>query len=130
MKQSVVGIVRKDGRFLLGLREPGGDVGSHWEFPGGKCEAGETHEQALIREYEEELTVHVSVGRFIAHQHFKNERREFDLFAYEVFIDEQQTCVSSVHTELKWVSLDELSELKMVPSDALFLSDLKKIYSR
>ena len=59
MKQSVVGIVRKDGRFLLGLREPGGDVGSHWEFPGGKCEAGETHEQALIREYEEELTVHV-----------------------------------------------------------------------
>lgn len=130
MKQSVVGIVLKNGRFLLGLREPGGEVGSHWEFPGGKCETGETHEQALIREYEEELAVQVSVGRFIAHKHFKDNQREFDLFAYEVFIEEKQTCVSSVHSELKWVSLDEMNNLLMVPSDALFIPDLKKMYTR
>ena len=90
MRQSVVGIIRKDNRFLLGLRTPGGDVGEHWEFPGGKCEEGETHGQTLIREYEEELAVHISVGRFIARKHFQNEHIKFDIFAYEVILPENQ----------------------------------------
>lgn len=128
MRQSVVGIVRKDNKFLLGLRTPGGDVGEHWEFPGGKCEAGETHEQTLIREYEEELAVRISVGRFIARKHFQNEHRNFDLFAYEVILPENQTCVSSVHSELKWLSLDELQNIPIVPSDALFIPELRKFY--
>ena len=128
MRQSVVGIIRKDDRFLLGLRTPGGDVGEHWEFPGGKCEAGETHEQTLIREYEEELAVRISAGRFIARKHFQNEYRIIDLFAYEVILSENQTCISSVHSELKWFSLDELQNIPMVPSDALFISELRKFY--
>ena len=128
MRQSVVGIIRKDNRFLLGLRTPGGDVGEHWEFPGGKCEEGETHQQALIREYEEELAVHVSVGQFIAHKHFQNEHRNFDLFAYEVIIPENQTYVSSEHSELKWFSIDELQNISMVPSDKLFIPELRKFY--
>jgi len=128
MKQSVVGIVRQNSRFLLGLRLPGGAVGNCWEFPGGKCEAGETHEQSLIREYEEELAVRISVGRFIAWKHFKSRQREFDLFAYEVIIGDNQKCVSSVHTELKWFSIDELQGLSLVPSDALFIPELRKFY--
>ena len=128
MRESVVGIVRKNNKFLLGLRTPGGDVGEHWEFPGGKCEAGETHQQALIREYEEELAVGISVGKFIAHKHFQNDRRNFDLFAYEVILPERQNCVSSVHSELKWFSIDELSGIPMVPSDALFIPELRKFY--
>lgn len=128
MRQSVVGIVRRHNTFLLGLRIPGGDVGEHWEFPGGKCEEVETHQQTLIREYEEELAVRVSVGQFIAHKHFKNERRDFDLFAYEVIIPEDQTYHSSVHSELKWFSIDELQNIPMVPSDALFIPELRKFY--
>ena len=128
MRQSVVGIVRDKDKFLLGLRTPGGDVGEHWEFPGGKCEAGETHQQALIREYEEELAVCISVGQFIAHKHFQNEYRDFDLFAYEVIIPESQTCVPSVHSELKWFSIDELKNIPVVPSDMLFIPELRKFY--
>ena len=128
MRQSVVGIVRRNNTFLLGLRNPGGDVGEHWEFPGGKCEAGETHQQALIREYEEELAVCISVGQFIAQKHFHNEHRDFDLFAYEVSIPENQTCVSSEHSELKWFSIDELQNIPMVPSDELFIPELRKFY--
>lgn len=128
MRQSVVGIVRRNNTFLLGLRVPGGDIGEHWEFPGGKCEEGETHQQALIREYEEELAVHVSVGQFIAHKHFQNEHRNFDLFAYEVIIPENQTYVSSEHSELKWFSIDELQNIPMVPSDKLFIPELRKFY--
>ena len=128
MRQSVVGIVRKDNKFLLGLRTPGGDVGEHWEFPGGKCEEGETHQQALIREYEEELAVRISVGQFIAHKHFQNEHRNFDLFAYEVIIPKDRPYASSVHSELKSFSIDELQDISIVPSDALFIPELRKFY--
>lgn len=128
MQQSVVGIVRKDGKFLLGLRVPGGDVGGLWEFPGGKCEEGETHQEALVREYGEELAVSISVGRFIAQKHFKNGRRSFDLFAYEVVISENRRILSSVHSKLQWFSIDELQHLPIVPSDALFIPELLAFY--
>ncbi|MGP1577528.1 MAG: (deoxy)nucleoside triphosphate pyrophosphohydrolase [Treponema sp.] len=128
MKQSVVGIIRKNEKFLLGLREPGGDVGGCWEFPGGKCEQGETHTQALIREYEEELFVTVSVGAFLGKQEFRSGSRAFDLFAYEIFLPEGYQLQSAVHTALQWFSFEELAALNLVPSDALFIPTLKEFY--
>jgi len=53
-------LIRPDGTFLLTTRPPGKAYAGHWEFPGGKLEAGETVEQALIRELQEELGVTVT----------------------------------------------------------------------
>lgn len=50
-------------RFLVQQRLPGGSRALLWEFPGGKVEAGETDEQALVRECDEELAVKLEVGR-------------------------------------------------------------------
>jgi len=52
-------LVRPDGSFLLTTRPPGKEYASYWEFPGGKLEAGETVEQALRRELQEELGIEV-----------------------------------------------------------------------
>jgi len=52
-------LIRPDGSFLLTSRPQGKVYEGYWEFPGGKLEAGETVEQALRRELEEELGIHI-----------------------------------------------------------------------
>lgn len=55
-------LVRADGAILMHQRRVGGSHGGLWEFPGGKVELGETLENALIRELEEELDVKVAAA--------------------------------------------------------------------
>jgi 8-oxo-dGTP diphosphatase len=52
-------LVDRDGRLLVQERPEGGSMAGLWEFPGGKLEAGETPEAALIRELDEELGIDV-----------------------------------------------------------------------
>ncbi|MFC8044044.1 NUDIX domain-containing protein [Nocardia sp. NPDC057353] len=67
VQQLVVGAVIDDGGRVLLLRRPGDDfMGGIWELPSGKVEAGETLEQAVVREVEEETGLQVTgVGRHI-----------------------------------------------------------------
>ena len=55
-------VIEQGGRFLLTRRLEGTHLAGRWEFPGGKCEPGETHHQALARELDEELAVAAVVG--------------------------------------------------------------------
>ena len=54
---SAVALIDRDGRVLLAQRPEGKSMAGLWEFPGGKIEAGETPEAALIRELHEELGI-------------------------------------------------------------------------
>ena len=61
LTQVAVGVLfQADGRFLLTTRPPGKAYEGHWEFPGGKVEAGETLAQALTRELQEELGITIA----------------------------------------------------------------------
>ena len=57
---SAVALVDTDGRILLAQRPAHKSMGGLWEFPGGKIEAGESPEAALIRELQEELDINTS----------------------------------------------------------------------
>jgi 8-oxo-dGTP diphosphatase len=54
---AAVALVDRDGRVLLAQRPPGKEMAGLWEFPGGKVDPGETPEQALMRELDEELGI-------------------------------------------------------------------------
>lgn len=58
----VIALIWRRGRLLIGLRPEGKALPLLWEFPGGKCEPGESHTEALGRECREELGVDVIVG--------------------------------------------------------------------
>ena len=56
-------LIRTDGQFLLTSRPAGKVYEGYWEFPGGKIEAGETVEQALRRELQEEIGITIAAAR-------------------------------------------------------------------
>ena len=63
LKVAVAVIQREDGKVLFAERPSGKACAGEWEFPGGKVEAGETPRQALKREIEEELAIHITQAR-------------------------------------------------------------------
>lgn len=66
----VAAVVRDGERVLMTQRPPGGPIGLQWEFPGGKLEAGESPEAALVRELREELGVEAAAHETLAvHAH-------------------------------------------------------------
>lgn len=75
----VAAVVRDADRLLLTQRPPGGPLGLQWEFPGGKIEAGETPEHALVREVREEL----GVGA-VAHETIAVHAHDYDHLSVEI----------------------------------------------
>ena len=69
-------VVERVGCFLVTRRPAGTHLEGYWEFPGGKCEPGETLEASLLRELREELAVDAVVGNeILATSHTYPERR-------------------------------------------------------
>ena len=58
-----IGLIGRDGRYLIRQRRPGQIMAGVWEFPGGKCEPGEAPEAATARECLEEVGIPIVVGR-------------------------------------------------------------------
>jgi 8-oxo-dGTP diphosphatase len=122
---SVAGIAVEEGKVFVARRIPGGDLGGKWEFPGGKVEAGESGEEALIREFREEFAVTVRPGPFLASASFEHHGKTRVLQAYRVYLESHEFTLSE-HTEWDWVSLDAIDGLDFAGSDRKLLGELKK----
>jgi 8-oxo-dGTP diphosphatase len=129
-KQSIAGIIVVDNLVFIGKRLPQGQMGNRWEFPGGKVEAGETHQEALLREFQEEFMIDIEVGECIAKADFKHNDNTVNLFAYEIKIKDidNVSWILSEHTDVNWVSFDKISELEFVDSDLLLLTQIRNFY--
>jgi 8-oxo-dGTP diphosphatase len=126
-RSSIAGIAfDRRGRLFIARRLPGGDLGGKWEFPGGKVREGESDEDALKREFREELGIDVEVRLFIAEAEFDHHDTHFTLRAWEVvFVPANVTL--AVHSQWRWASLAELAEMDFAPSDTLLFPALERI---
>jgi 8-oxo-dGTP diphosphatase len=108
-------VIERGGRLLVTRRLKGTHLEGYWEFPGGKCDAGESLEACLARELREELAVDAVVGtRILTTRHEYPERHiELHFFQAELRGDP----VPQMNQEMQWVTRDALPSLKLPPAD-------------
>jgi 8-oxo-dGTP diphosphatase len=126
MVQVVAGIIERQGRFLICRRKPEQSHPLKWEFPGGKVEPGETPEQALARELEEELGIVGAAGQVIMrYQHTYPGRDTITLIFFRVreFGGEPRNVIFH---EMRWEPPAKLAEFDFVEGDAQFIRDSSK----
>lgn len=108
-------IVERDGRFLLTRRLKGTHLAELWEFPGGKCEPGETHEQCLARELVEELGVESRIGaEILVTEHAYPERTVRLHFRRCDLRGEPRPLLGQA---MRWASRAELTSIDFPPAD-------------
>lgn len=129
-KQSIAGIIVVDNLVFIGKRLPQGQMANRWEFPGGKVEEGESHKEALLREFQEEFMIEIEVGERIAKAEFQHNNKTVELFAYEVFLKDADNIswILTEHTDINWVTFDQISSLDFVDSDLLLLTQIRNHY--
>lgn len=104
------------GRVLISQRPPGKYLAGYWEFPGGKLDAGESAEQALRRELREELGIDLRRCHPLLQlrHHYSDRAVELEVFV----VDETGGEPSGLEGQaLKWVSVAELPEQRLLPAD-------------
>ena len=103
-------VIERDGRFLVTRRLRGTHLEGFWEFPGGKCDTGETLDACLRRELAEELGAEARIGSEIyAVTHSDAERIvELHFFACELIGDPR----ALLGQAMQWVARSELNTLE------------------
>jgi 8-oxo-dGTP diphosphatase len=117
-------VIERNGRFLLTERLEGTHLAGHWEFPGGKCEPGETPEECLRRELREELGVEATVGAEMFRTKYRYPGRYLDLRFFGCTLDGQPRAMQG--QQMRWVPRAELVSLRFPPADAAFIAHLTR----
>ncbi len=117
-------VIERNGCFLLTERVEGTHLAGHWEFPGGKCEPGETPEECLRRELHEELDVDATVGSEVFRTRYRYPGRNLDLRFFRCDLAGAPRAMQG--QQMQWVPRALLSSLRFPPADAAFIAYLTK----
>ena len=125
---AAVALVDADGRVLIARRPAGKAMAGLWEFPGGKLAAGETPEQALIRELREELGIDTEQSclaplAFASHG-YDGFHLLMPLYVCRVW---HGTVTPREGQELRWVRPARLGDVPMPPADAPLIPVLRDL---
>lgn len=125
MTEVVAALIWDGERFLACRRPPYKARGLKWEFAGGKVEPGETKEQALVRECREELGITVSVGEVFMEVLHEYPDLTVHLTLFNAVITEG-TPQMIEHSDIRWITVDEIDGLEFCPADRVILERLKR----
>lgn len=112
----VVAAVIRDGDRIFATARGYGEYKGWWEFPGGKIEAGETPEEALVREIHEELDTEIRVGELIdtIEYDYPTFHLSMDCFWAEVVAGR---LVLKEAEDAKWLTRETLESVQWLPAD-------------
>lgn len=120
----VAALILRGKEVFICQRKAGTAMGLQWEFPGGKIEPGETPEQALRRELEEELGIQAKIGPYIAeiqHNYRNGGSIHLRFFAVHQFEGEMK---NRVFEDMRWAELRDLPAYNFLAADRKFIRDL------
>ena len=109
-------VVQRDGRYLVTRRLRGTHLEGLWEFPGGKCDPGETLIACLEREMLEELGCAARVGQELLRVAHEYGERSVELHFFACGISGEPAPL--LGQEVRWVTGKELTTLDFPPADA------------
>jgi len=115
-------VIERGGRVLVTRRQKGVHLEGLWEFPGGKCDPGETLPACLARELMEELGVRATVGDRILGTRHEYPERTVELHFFRCTLAGEP--VPQIGQEMRWVDRRELRALEFPPADAELIRTL------
>jgi len=108
-------VIERGGRFLVTRRPEGVHLEGYWEFPGGKCDPGESLDACLRRELREELGADATIGDELLAVTHDYPDRVIELHFVECRLTGEPTPL--LGQEMRWVAREELSSLQFPPAD-------------
>lgn len=123
-------IENKDGKIYCTKRGKGRALEGKWEFPGGKVEINESHEDTIIREINEELDSIIKPIKYIGKSYYEyKDIKPYDdfsitLYAYKCRLISGDLRISE-HSDAKWLSFDEMNEYDFAEADKPFIDLFK-----
>ena len=127
MTEVVAALIWAQDKFMVCQRPAHKARGQLWEFVGGKVELGETKEQALIRECQEELGVTLSVGEVFMDVIHEYPDLTVHLTLFHATIREG-TPQKLEHNDIRWITVSEIDQYAFCPADEEILRRLKDAY--
>jgi len=127
MAEVVAALIWDHNKFMICQRPAHKARGLLWEFVGGKVEPGETKEQALIRECQEELAVTLTVGSTfmdVTHE-YPDLTVHLTLFNAEIAEGIPQMLE---HNDIRWITVDEIDDYPFCPADETILTRIKEAH--
>jgi 8-oxo-dGTP diphosphatase len=115
-KKVAAALVVRDGRILVAQRRFDDRLGGHWEFPGGKIEPGETPEDCLVREFQEEFAMAIRPHSYFGRSDHTYELGSVELHAYWA-LSLSEPVELNAHEEYRWLLPEEIPALKLAPAD-------------
>lgn len=126
MVEVVAALIWEKNKFMICQRPSHKARGLLWEFVGGKVEPGETKEQALIRECQEELAVNLSVGEVFMEVTHEYPDLTVHLTLFHATIQEGVPQMLE-HNDIRWIFVDEIDQYEFCPADVEILEKLKTV---
>ena len=123
---AVIKAENKQGQPIIFATQRGyGEFKGGWEFPGGKIEPGETPQEALKREIQEELDTKIKVGSLIdtIEYDYPTFHLSMDCFLAEI---DSGNLVLKEHEAARWLTKEELASVDWLPADVLLIDTLKQ----